>query len=768
MPQQQSTNHRRPQSAPTSTPEGLRKAFAADAIDPSVRRIQPCESRLALSASLAGGLLLDALDVAPVDTHLPPCVADHAAANDLATGSVADAPTEQTQPIATQPLSQGNASLDGIDVPTLLDQAAALRTSDGLTGSGQTVAVIDSGVAWDHVALGGGFGPGYRVVAGWDFAENDATPYDDGPSGFHGTHIAGLIGGDSPAMTGIAPQSDIVSLRVFDDNGAGELEWIESALQWVIENQDTLENPITTVNLSVGAALDDANRDSATAMLSDELQQLRDDGILVFAAAGNFYDTSSPSTEILYPASDPNVIAVTSIGSNGSLSDFAQRASGLFAADGDSVASSVPDHVFGWDGSVDDYAQLSGTSMATPQVAAASMLLREALLKQGIEATPDELLSRLESSAIHATDPATGATYFTLDLQSAIDGIETGSGGEGEGQSLAVERFDGSGESEHAVLDLRQGIRLQVGGQTYDLSENAAGTPMVIDIGGGADSLQIIGSDAAERVVFHPPSVGNAATSSLSTNEFSIELRGFEDIVFTGGGGADRATLYDSAGDDTLRSYPTSATVNGVGYSFEVDQVSRIYVHATAGGADSAFMYDSDGDDSLSVRPQFTSLRGDGFFQSAYGFEKVYAYATAGGVDSAELYDSVADDTMSISATRSILTTDGYQANARGFESVVAYATAGGDDLVRIYSDESQSQWHETDDLTQWTSENGVTRQARGFERVMAFENFESVEITPQSSASDLVPWFGRDDERSVSDEIEASRSIFEQFGRDE
>ncbi len=58
----------------------------------------------------------------------------------------------------------------------------------GFTGIGQTVAVIDSGIAYDHFALGGGFGSNYRVVGGWDFTgENDANPYDDGPSGSHGT-----------------------------------------------------------------------------------------------------------------------------------------------------------------------------------------------------------------------------------------------------------------------------------------------------------------------------------------------------------------------------------------------------------------------------------------------------------------------------------------------------------------------------------------------------------------------------------------------------
>ena len=69
-----------------------------------------------------------------------------------------------------------------------------LRSSYSFDGSGQTVAVIDSGIAWDHYALGGGFGEDFRVVGGWDFAENDSNPFDDGPAGFHGTHVAGIVG----------------------------------------------------------------------------------------------------------------------------------------------------------------------------------------------------------------------------------------------------------------------------------------------------------------------------------------------------------------------------------------------------------------------------------------------------------------------------------------------------------------------------------------------------------------------------------------------
>ena len=75
----------------------------------------------------------------------------------------------------------------------------------GFDGEGQTVVIIDSGIAYDHEALGNGFGVNSRVVGGWDFAENDADPYDDGPTGFHGTHVAGIVGSSDADHKGLAP-----------------------------------------------------------------------------------------------------------------------------------------------------------------------------------------------------------------------------------------------------------------------------------------------------------------------------------------------------------------------------------------------------------------------------------------------------------------------------------------------------------------------------------------------------------------------------------
>ena len=144
----------------------------------------------------------------------------------------------------------------------------------GFDGTGQTVAIIDSGIAFDHFALGGGFGEDYRVVGGYDFAEDDANPYDDGPAGFHGTHVAGIVASDAEGNRGVASGVDLVGLRVFDDNGIGNLEWVEQALQWVHENQNSFENPITTVNLSLGVEFNGFETPEDWAILDDELAQL--------------------------------------------------------------------------------------------------------------------------------------------------------------------------------------------------------------------------------------------------------------------------------------------------------------------------------------------------------------------------------------------------------------------------------------------------------------------------------------------------------------
>lgn len=297
-----------------------------------------------------------------------------------------------------------------------------VQSQYGLHGNGQTVAVIDSGIAFDHMALGHGYGPGYRVVGGWDFAENDARPYDDAPAGFHGTHVAGIIGANDATHQGVAPEVDLVALRVFDDAGRGELSWAESALRWVHQNRFTFENPITTVNLSIGSTWN-SNTVPSWGTLEDELLQLQQDGIVVVASAGNAFQQFK-SSGLSYPAASPYVIPVGSIDANGQLSDFSQRDSRMIVAPGRQIESTVPDYFYGKDGDPNDWATASGTSMAAPYVVGASVLVREAMEMVGIQnITSQSIYDLLRSTAKNVWDSATSQNYLSLDLEHAINSI---------------------------------------------------------------------------------------------------------------------------------------------------------------------------------------------------------------------------------------------------------------------------------------------------------------------------------------------------------
>ncbi len=292
----------------------------------------------------------------------------------------------------------------------------------GLRGTGQTIAVIDTGIAWDHVALGKGYGAGYRVVGGWDFAENDAKPYDDGPTGFHGTHVAGIVGSSHAKHTGVAPDVDLVALRVFNDAGKGQIDWVERALQWVHTNRNAFENPITTVNLSIGTSWN-SDSDPNWGTLENELRQLYEDGIVVTASAGNsFKSFNAPG--LSYPATSQFVLPIASVDDNGQLSDFSQRHQRVLAAPGRNIISTVPDHVLGRDGKVDDFSTATGTSMASPYVAGASVLVREAMQMVGAaQINAQSIIDHLHNTADTIYDAITKASYHRLNLQNAIDSL---------------------------------------------------------------------------------------------------------------------------------------------------------------------------------------------------------------------------------------------------------------------------------------------------------------------------------------------------------
>src|SRR6185503_9572985 len=84
-------------------------------------------------------------------------------------------------------------------VPRLIRQDVAAENFPSITGTHQAVAILDTGIDYDNTFLGGGFGPGHKVVGGWDFVSDDGDPMD---TYGHGTEVAGVIGAEPFELDG--------------------------------------------------------------------------------------------------------------------------------------------------------------------------------------------------------------------------------------------------------------------------------------------------------------------------------------------------------------------------------------------------------------------------------------------------------------------------------------------------------------------------------------------------------------------------------------
>lgn len=393
------------------------------------RKHETLEDRVVMSADPLLGGSLASLHSVPIDdtpvltTHQQPTLSL----------PVMDGLAEQPD-FWIDPEVSAELQLDELDrlVDTMLREGHQLTGQDdvvskyGFTGAGQTVAVIDTGIAYNHYALGGGMGAGYRVVGGWDFAEGDADFNDDAGSSSagHGTHVAGIVGANSDdPHQGVATGVDLVGLRVFDDAGAGYFSWIEQALQWVHTNKDSFNNPITAVNLSLGTTWN-SDDNPGWANLEEEFAQLEADGIFISVSAGNSYEDFN-ANGVSYPASSDHVIPVMATKNDGSLAYFSQRATYAIGAPGWAITSTVPDHSANDADSLDDdWAQKYGTSMAAPYLAGASVLVREAMEFGGQTGIDQwDIYNHMMSTADSFYDSTSQTNFKRLNLEAAIDAL---------------------------------------------------------------------------------------------------------------------------------------------------------------------------------------------------------------------------------------------------------------------------------------------------------------------------------------------------------
>jgi hypothetical protein len=259
--------------------------------------------------------------------------------------------------------------LDG-RVVALLDASVPLINAPqvwqtGYTGRGVIVAVVDTGIDPTHPDLAG------RVVKMVDFI-GEGNEDRNG----HGTHVAGIIGGNGTASEGrykgVAPECTLYSAKVLGSDGAGSFSSVMSGIEWAVQQGAHV------INLSLGAP-DNCDGTDALSVMCDAAV---DAGVVVCVAAGNAGPTGG---SIGSPACARKVITVGATDKTDAIADFSSRGP---TADGrvkpdicfpgvQIVAARAQLGQIGTPVS-QYYTVLSGTSMATPHASGACALLKQA------------------------------------------------------------------------------------------------------------------------------------------------------------------------------------------------------------------------------------------------------------------------------------------------------------------------------------------------------------------------------------------------------
>ena len=145
-----------------------------------------------------------------------------------------------------------------------------------IDGTGELIGIIDTGIDYKHPDLGGGFGPGYKVVGGYDFGDNDPDPMD---LHGHGTHVAGIAAANGK-IKGVAPNAKLMAYKIVPGGQRSA-----STLAIIAAIEQAVKDKCNAVNLSFGTeSLGTADPDDPENKAFDNAA---DAGVLSAVAAGN-------------------------------------------------------------------------------------------------------------------------------------------------------------------------------------------------------------------------------------------------------------------------------------------------------------------------------------------------------------------------------------------------------------------------------------------------------------------------------------------------
>lgn len=289
---------------------------------------------------------------------------------------------------------------------------------DETTGSGVTVAILDTGIAYENYGTYTAAPDlaGTHFVPGYDFINNDPHANDDNS---HGTHVAGTVAqrtNNSLGVAGAAFGVTLMPVKVLDKKGSGTHAAIANGIYFAADQGAKV------INMSLGGA-------EGSTVLFEAVKYAHEKGVTIVAAAGN-----DGSGVVSYPAAyDDHVIAVGATGYGGYLAPYSNYGSSLdvVAPGGDtSVDKNGDGYVDGILQNTFDpvskspgrfsYYFFQGTSMASPHVAAAAALV----LASGAAGAPAEVQNILQSTAndLGAVGRDNSFGHGLIDVAAAVSG----------------------------------------------------------------------------------------------------------------------------------------------------------------------------------------------------------------------------------------------------------------------------------------------------------------------------------------------------------
>ena len=166
-----------------------------------------------------------------------------------------------------------------------------------ITGAGETICIIDTGINYSHSDFGGcaritpvniSDGSCLKVVGGYDFINDDSDPYDDhnylGSRG-HGSHVAGIAASQGSGYEGVAPDAKIVAIKALDSSGSGTEAGVTAGIDWCVSHASALN--ITVISMSLGGAFNSSFHCNHNSLFKTSIDAAVLAGIPLFVASGN-------------------------------------------------------------------------------------------------------------------------------------------------------------------------------------------------------------------------------------------------------------------------------------------------------------------------------------------------------------------------------------------------------------------------------------------------------------------------------------------------